>query len=104
MEVEGEAATEAEEQVLFLFLPGEQELLHPIQGYVIMRRTGGILIAIPDGIIEEEALVPYLVPEVQGQEALMGSLQSFSSSLVGHRRFRSIGFSRRSDWRVGNGY
>ena len=62
---------------------GGQGLQHQVQGYVIMKRSGGILLAIPDGIIDEEALVQYLVPEVEGQEALIGPYKLFQVWLTG---------------------
>lgn len=61
MELADGSRVESEEyqHVILQFLPGEQDLQHQLQGYVLMRRPGGILLAIPDGIIEEEALVGF---------------------------------------------
>lgn len=57
---------------------------HQVQGYVIMKRSGGILLAILDlRIIDEEALVQYLVTEVEGQEALIGPYKLFQGWLTG---------------------
>ena len=61
-----------------------QGLQHQVQGYVIMKRSGGILLAILDlRIIDEEALVQYLVTEVEGQEALIGPYKLFQGLLTG---------------------
>ena len=59
-------------RVLLSWPPGPTLLVHSIQAYVVMRRLGGIMLVVPDQVIEPGSLLEFSLPPEDGSEPLIG--------------------------------
>jgi len=69
-------------RVLFQWPPGETVLVNSLQAWVIMRREGGVLLALPDGHLDEESLAEHAELTSDGSEPLAGPHVSFTVPLL----------------------
>jgi hypothetical protein len=44
-------------RILFLWPPEPDPVQHQVQAYVVMRRQGGVLVALPDTAVDEVSLL-----------------------------------------------
>ena len=63
-------------EVVLLWPPDAGALQHQVQAFILMRRPGGVLVAVPDGVIEEESFAAWVSTE-DGTEPLVGPSRVF---------------------------
>ena len=65
-------------RILFLWPPESDPVQHQVQAFVVMRRQGGVLLALPDTAVDEVSLLEYAQPVRPGVEAMVGPVTIFS--------------------------
>lgn len=73
---------EVPEEVLVSWPPREDHLPDFLHGYIIMRRPGGALLAVPAGHMSANSLEVFSVPEEGAEEAILGPHKVFSVSIL----------------------
>ena len=68
--------------VVLYWPPGEEEMQHLVQGFIIMRREGGVLLTIPDHVVEEESLQLLAQADDVSVEALVGPFSKFQVPMM----------------------
>lgn len=71
LDLSADAGAEDPTAVLLSWPPGNVGLTHRSAGYIVMRRPGGFLIVVPDGVMEASTLERHSAEGSQG-EALVG--------------------------------
>ena len=75
-------ASEDPTAVLLLWPPDAVSMFHQVIGYIIMRREGGILLAVPGNVLEDESLVQASTPLSEGVPALVGPYAHFTTQVM----------------------
>lgn len=78
----GEVGSEEPLRVVLSWPPQEDLLRHRVQGYVVLRRLGGILLVLPDQVLDEEAIIAASTPTAAGVEPLIGVVSKFDVAMV----------------------
>ena len=69
-------------RALLTWPPHESSLLHIVQAFVILRRPGGLMLVLPENVIEPASLQPFSVVPEDGTEPLVGPVRNFVVPLM----------------------
>eukprot|EP00435_Cladocopium_sp_Y103_P053174 s3094_g17.t1 len=69
-------------RAVLLWPPGEEEEQHMIQTFILMRRQGGLLVVLPENVLEDATLRYYSEVVHEGEEPLVGPYRAFSVPLL----------------------
>ena len=69
-------------RAVLLWPPGEEEEQHLVQVFVIMKRAGGVLLALPENILDDASLRRQSEPLEDGGEPLVGPYKTFAAPLL----------------------
>ena len=69
-------------RVVLQWPPGEEGLVLQLQAWVIMRRPGGVLLAVPDMVLDAETLAEHSQLTDEGVDPLVGPYVSFTVPLL----------------------
>lgn len=81
MDLRLEADTGAPLRVILQWPPDGQGQQHLVQGFVLMRRPDGVMVALPENVLEEASLLEY-AQEHSEVEALVGPFRHFTVPLL----------------------
>ena len=82
MDLSVEAGGEAPLRAILSWPPDQEAQQHLVQVYVIMRRQGGVLVALPENILEDSSLRHRSQTLMPGIPPLVGPYRSFSVPLL----------------------
>eukprot|EP00435_Cladocopium_sp_Y103_P019666 s4341_g4.t1 len=82
MDLSVEAGGDAPVRAVLTWPPEEGAQQHSVQVFVIMRRPGGVLLAMPENIVEDFSLRDHAQPRADGLVPLVGPYRTFSVPLL----------------------
>ena len=82
MDLSVEAGGEAPLRAILSWPPDQEAQQHLVQVYVIMRRQGGVLVVLPENILEDSSLRHHSQTLLPGIPPLVGPYRSFSVPLL----------------------